>query len=307
MPNLPAAPTEAIASSALPLVRSRDDAEAACRDLLEDERQGWAKVSDGLEDVLRSAYKLGYVVYQLRQMPREESYGEGHVEWLADRFAKSTGFLYGRGKFYEAIEASGVPFERWLEERDDLRWKSCLKWARRQLSDGEEDEREEQAQEEDELLSLAGDMETNMFELDRAITEHQEKHGETEAVRQAKGVLSAMAEKVDDYRRLIQPHSPKGESAPRVVDEDMLSHVRQYGCLCCDKPGSDPHHIKSGGTAVKAHDALSIPLCRTHHDEYHGSAPDDFYRRHQVDAKMKGWLITLEAAYDLPPYTLLPR
>lgn len=51
-----------------------------------------------------------------------------------------------------------------------------------------------------------------------------------------------------------------------------LQWVKSRPCVCCGARADDPHHIighGQGGMGTKAHDLLTIPLCRQHHNELH--------------------------------------
>lgn len=49
--------------------------------------------------------------------------------------------------------------------------------------------------------------------------------------------------------------------------------IRSLRCVSCRRPPpSDPHHVRTAansGVAIKPHDWFLIPLCHTHHLEYH--------------------------------------
>ena len=49
-----------------------------------------------------------------------------------------------------------------------------------------------------------------------------------------------------------------------------LGHVRSHPCCVCYAPApSDPHHFGQHGTATKADDRRTVPLCRGCHDDFH--------------------------------------
>ncbi|WP_127958051.1 DUF968 domain-containing protein [Serratia microhaemolytica] len=58
----------------------------------------------------------------------------------------------------------------------------------------------------------------------------------------------------------------------RWENAKYLQWVKSRPCVCCGARADDPHHIighGQGGMGTKAHDLLTIPLCRQHHDELH--------------------------------------
>lgn len=72
--------------------------------------------------------------------------------------------------------------------------------------------------------------------------------------------------------------SPRGRRYKRLVKEgkresDLWVAVKAMPCLVCGRAPADPHHVKPTGKGY--HDRLEdgtgnlVPLCRTHHDEYH--------------------------------------
>src|SRR5690606_17013826 len=63
---------------------------------------------------------------------------------------------------------------------------------------------------------------------------------------------------------------------------DYAVTVRALSCCVCDASApSDPHHVKSRGAGGDRRDL--VPLCRTHHREYHDVGRRTFEARHGVD------------------------
>ncbi|MGL5221557.1 MAG: DUF968 domain-containing protein, partial [Plesiomonas shigelloides] len=61
----------------------------------------------------------------------------------------------------------------------------------------------------------------------------------------------------------------------RWICEKYTQWVKKQPCVCCGAQADDPHHLighGQGGTATKAHDVFTFPLCRKHHDELHRNA-----------------------------------
>lgn len=68
----------------------------------------------------------------------------------------------------------------------------------------------------------------------------------------------------------------------------FLAWVKTQPCTCCGAPADDAHHLigwGQGGMATKAHDALTIPLCRKHHTELHNS-PSAFERQYGTQPEL---------------------
>lgn len=60
------------------------------------------------------------------------------------------------------------------------------------------------------------------------------------------------------------------ERPQRYRDEAYLDEIRASTC-CVDwrHGGAEPHHLDRGGTGTKGSDLLTVPLCRSCHDELH--------------------------------------
>jgi hypothetical protein len=65
---------------------------------------------------------------------------------------------------------------------------------------------------------------------------------------------------------------------PRIEEPAYLAFVRKLPCLICQRPGSDPAHLRTAarqygkrqtGMGEKPDDKWVLPLCRHHHDEQH--------------------------------------
>jgi len=74
----------------------------------------------------------------------------------------------------------------------------------------------------------------------------------------------------------VDPESPQTLFArPKRIrweNAKYLQWVKTQPCACCGKPADDAHHLigwGQGGMGTKAHDILTLPLCRRHHDELH--------------------------------------
>jgi len=68
--------------------------------------------------------------------------------------------------------------------------------------------------------------------------------------------------------------------------EKYLSHVRKFPCAVCGFPDTHAHHIRfsfNSGTATKPGDTWAIPLCHTHHREYHDKGITTFQKKYDVD------------------------
>lgn len=67
-----------------------------------------------------------------------------------------------------------------------------------------------------------------------------------------------------------------------------IDYVKRQPCLVCmEPPPSDPHHLKSKGAGGP--DEACIPLCRTHHREYHTTTHAKFERAHGFPRKRGLW------------------
>ena len=67
-------------------------------------------------------------------------------------------------------------------------------------------------------------------------------------------------------------------------DKKYLAFVRELDCCACGAHGpSDPHHaISGGGVGLKPSDAVTIPLCRMCHSEFHQMGILSFQKKHGI-------------------------
>ncbi|MGR5890692.1 DUF968 domain-containing protein [Raoultella planticola] len=75
---------------------------------------------------------------------------------------------------------------------------------------------------------------------------------------------------------LVDPEAPATFFArpkrTRWVSPRFIGWVKTQPCMCCGQPADDAHHLigwGQGGVGTKAHDILTIPLCRKHHRQLH--------------------------------------
>lgn len=87
----------------------------------------------------------------------------------------------------------------------------------------------------------------------------------------------------------------------RWENPKYLQWVKSRPCVCCGARADDPHHIighGQGGMGTKAHDLLTIPLCRQHHDDLHRDMSRwELEHGSQVDLWFKfiDWSLSVEA------------
>ena len=101
----------------------------------------------------------------------------------------------------------------------------------------------------------------------------------------------------------VDPESPQTLFArPKRIrweSQKYLQWVKTQPCQCCGQPADDAHHLigwGQGGIGTKAHDILTIPLCRKHHDELHRD-PRAFEQEHGTQPEMI--IKLLDRAYAL--------
>lgn len=73
----------------------------------------------------------------------------------------------------------------------------------------------------------------------------------------------------------------------RVSDPELLEVVRELPCLACLRTPCDPHHLTTRGAGGGDTADNLIPLCRTHHQEWH--AKGAVYMSFTYKA-IEGWL-----------------
>lgn len=101
----------------------------------------------------------------------------------------------------------------------------------------------------------------------------------------------------------VDPESPQTlfvrPKRTRWESTKYLKWVKTQPCACCGQSADDPHHLigwGQGGMGTKAHDILTIPLCRQHHDELHRD-PQAFEQKHGTQPEMI--IRLLDRAYAL--------
>ncbi len=67
----------------------------------------------------------------------------------------------------------------------------------------------------------------------------------------------------------------------RVVNKKLLKMIAEAPCTVCLKYPSDPHHITSVGAGGGDVVENVMPLCRTHHDEWHRGGPGKMIRKYR--------------------------
>ena len=101
----------------------------------------------------------------------------------------------------------------------------------------------------------------------------------------------------------VDPESPQTLFArPKRIrweSAKYLKWVKTQPCTCCGNPSDDAHHLigwGQGGIGTKAHDILTLPLCRKHHDELHRDM-QTFEQKHGTQPEMI--IRLLDRAYAL--------
>ncbi|MBT7630977.1 MAG: DUF968 domain-containing protein [Desulfobacula sp.] len=65
-----------------------------------------------------------------------------------------------------------------------------------------------------------------------------------------------------------------------------LDHVRKFPCAVCGFTDTQAHHIRfsyNSGMGKKPGDIWAIPLCHTHHREYHDMGITSFQKKYEVN------------------------
>ncbi|MBB1199625.1 DUF968 domain-containing protein [Enterobacteriaceae bacterium 89] len=90
----------------------------------------------------------------------------------------------------------------------------------------------------------------------------------------------------------VDPEAPatffKRPKHARWEKPNYLRWVKSQPCACCGQPADDAHHLigwGQGGVGTKAHDSLTIPLCRKHHTELHND-PVKFEQKYGSQLEM---------------------
>ncbi|WP_312773122.1 DUF968 domain-containing protein [Atlantibacter hermannii] len=95
----------------------------------------------------------------------------------------------------------------------------------------------------------------------------------------------------------VDPEPPAASmSRPKLHrwrNAKFLRWVKTQPCQCCGQPADDAHHLigwRQGGMGTKAHDFLTIPLCRIHHTELHND-PKAFERKYGTQPELIIYLL----------------
>jgi hypothetical protein len=74
---------------------------------------------------------------------------------------------------------------------------------------------------------------------------------------------------------------------PTPRDKKYLDFIKwKPCCVCRAATPSDPHHIPEegrGGKGLKCSDYRAIPLCHSHHLEYHNGGKQTFAAKYELD------------------------
>lgn len=73
----------------------------------------------------------------------------------------------------------------------------------------------------------------------------------------------------------------KMDKKKRYGSDKRRMTVAWMGCLACGRRPCDNHHVKSVGAGGTYRDI--VPLCRTHHREYHDVGHDTFEKKYGLD------------------------
>lgn len=83
----------------------------------------------------------------------------------------------------------------------------------------------------------------------------------------AKGIATLLKEHL---------HTLRFHSSKPAQDASYLEFIRNKPCLQCNTlRRSEAHHISTGGMGMKTDDYRTVPLCHTHHMEFHASHGDE--------------------------------
>lgn len=85
--------------------------------------------------------------------------------------------------------------------------------------------------------------------------------------------------------------------------EEYLDFVRAKPCCVCGRPGpSEAHHWGgkgSRGTGQKCSDAMTAPLCRPHHQQWHDRGSFSRFRFQGIDVPVTAYMLTREESEEL--------
>lgn len=78
----------------------------------------------------------------------------------------------------------------------------------------------------------------------------------------------------------------------RIRDRKLLAAIRRLPCLICSRRPAEASHIKSVGARGDDTAENVIPLCRKHHDEWHGTGRHTMPRKYpRLAQRLEGMII----------------
>lgn len=249
------------------------------------------------KDLIVLRFKQGRLAEHMMDMPRGDHYGKGLMKELARYAGVNRRTLYKARELARHPQFSGslAKLKAWMErkekEKGHMSWRYVRNWTNKHLP---EDKEEAENKLEDEIGKLrekakeeeqsAEDLEGAAQDLEEEVRRRNVEASGAEmaegAAAEARGVAYKKREVAEDLRLQAERLQVKG--AGRIESEAYLDHVRSYPCVACRKPEADAHHIVTGGTGTKAHDLLTIPLCREHHNRWHDKGKHTFCRKHDI-------------------------
>ncbi len=86
---------------------------------------------------------------------------------------------------------------------------------------------------------------------------------------------------------MTKKRKPKAEVDAKFArefhSETRLDWIASLPCTACGGGPCENHHISTGGMSKRAHYSLIIPLCFTHHREWHTIGRDSFAAKYGIN------------------------
>ena len=246
-------------------------------------------------------FEQGLMASEIMKSKGAEKYGENLMGQIAKE-AGRYGPPVGRRTLYKWRKRAEDPpwngrldaYRAWVNEK--LKEKGRItstyvhNYAKKYLREHEEEEKslDEQLEErKNDLLERANktegkakDLEEEAEDLEKQLQSHNGQSS-SDDLAEVRGMAYKVREVAQDLKGQTERMQVKGEG--RIESRAYLDWVKEHDCCVCHAPAHDPHHIEGRGTAVKTHDFFTIPLCRTHHDEWEDHGQDTFCEKHQLD------------------------
>lgn len=236
-----------------------------------------SRIHGGLESIedyrLKLKWWMGYV---LRHTRAQRGMRRKTIDQIVELLHRDYGIRLSKSSLYECLKLYDVmggdvaAYLRWIDQIK-LLYERPVYWydVQRDLLGGRNNPDvigREEADRRD-----YHDAERAVEAIERIIIRAHEGNEE------AAGVLEAMRQSILGLQLL-------GDTSGRSPrSSEYLTFVGSYPCVVCAHPAEPHHALGRRGVGVKPSDFGCVPLCRAHHNEFHGRGPQTFEMQYDVN------------------------